>query len=285
MSPTAETPPRGNFHGHWTQGPRSRSMIAGRRLLFKGKSPLFLRFTKAKSNTNFFLIKILLAPKRPKQLLEPYVLVLGLLAPSFRACFAPPHPAPASGWGRYAGLQAAHPSGVRRPLRYSSTPTPAPSAALRSRVFLGNEAAPADQRFWWPRPGFRFHLTQSGHLIFASPPGGSHPRPSLAPEEVEPRAFEVWGISILEEPPGPKPVAPAERGQQVRSGGPRKVRIGGGPGRTPLRLLSPPSLLYGIVQAWRLPGHLSSNSPSVSTRFRDNLYDIVITTLLKCPLT
>lgn len=34
------------------------------------------------------------------------------------------------------------------------TPTPAPSAALRSRVFLGNEAAPAHQRFWWPRPGY-----------------------------------------------------------------------------------------------------------------------------------
>lgn len=54
-----------------TEGPKSIPTGARRCLLFKGKLPLFFRFTKVKSKANFFLIKILLTPKQPNQFWNP----------------------------------------------------------------------------------------------------------------------------------------------------------------------------------------------------------------------
>lgn len=59
--PTIEIQQLGNLEGltgAWTmvEGPRPRSTTALQSLLFKGKLFLFLRFTKVKTKTNFFLI-------------------------------------------------------------------------------------------------------------------------------------------------------------------------------------------------------------------------------------
>ena len=60
-------------------------------------------------------------------------------------------------------------------------PTPPPLLS-RAGVFLGSGEAPADQRIWWPSPGFRslFNTTRASYLRVASP--GFPPTPSPAGE-------------------------------------------------------------------------------------------------------
>ena len=93
------------------RGPQINAPAARRRLLFKGKLPLFLRFTKVRSENNFFLIKILLALKQSNLLPNP--IPLSQVSSPFPfggdSCLLPG--GPAAGWRGYSGPQTMAPRG------------------------------------------------------------------------------------------------------------------------------------------------------------------------------
>lgn len=130
------------------RGPQINAPGARRRLLFKGKLPLFLHFTKVRSENNFSLINILLALKQPNQLPNPIPLsqVSSPLPFGGDSCLL--SGGPAAGWRGCSGPQTTAPKGSAG---HRGVPYPLPPLS-GAGVFSGSEEAPADQRVLCPGP-------------------------------------------------------------------------------------------------------------------------------------
>lgn len=107
------------------------------------KFPLFVPFTRAKSKSNVFMIKILLARKQPSQLPEPCAPDPGPHAPSPRPRGALASGRPPSGRGRSSGRSR----GPRAlPAGRWGVPHPQPHRRSPEPGFLGKRSGPSDQR-------------------------------------------------------------------------------------------------------------------------------------------
>lgn len=193
--------------------------------------------------------------------------MLGLLALSFRLGLAMASGRPRIWLEKVLGHRpstagSAGPGGI--------TPHP---CLLSGAGFPGkrSDSSGRDRRLWWPRPGFRFHLTHRQHLISVPPPGvPTPPPPGPAPEEAELRAFEVREFQSQRSRQDLR-CHPVGRGQQASV-------AGRGPPSP-----SPPLQFQGAAQIWRLSATLPVCIYPLSRSVLGKAFNSVITTLLKYP--